>query len=298
MATRRPPRTAQTPQLDLSKLAQAIRKKYGQASLHIPGKEAGFMLSDISKWIPCGSKLSSILGHETYGLPCGYYVELSGGESAGKSTLAYYLIGEAQKAGCLAILADIEHSYDKEWAAKQGVDNNALIRLVSAYREAGEFVIEDVDMQFEKWEYVIKEGKKCGAPIFLVVDSLAAMLPRQLLEGEYGHETMAPLARALAKNMPKFQTVMMETNTCTLFINQLRDKIGVMFGEKEFTPGGRAKNFYFMSRSHVTGFGKLKPPKSEKIVGIKSRIRNKKNKLSPPFLDLEFEIRFATGIKL
>jgi recombination protein RecA len=282
------------PITDLSKLAATIRKRFGAGSMQIPGQETGFMLQDASAWIPCGV-LNPILGHPGNGIPCGYYIEIAGPESTGKTTLADYLIGIAQKAGCVAILADIEHSYDKEWAAKQGVDNDSLIRLVSAYREGKKFVVEDVDKQFAKWEYVTREAARLyKRPIIVVVDSLAALLPRQLLEGDYGDETPAALARAMAKNMPKFQSMMMETNTAVVFINQLRDKIGVMFGDKEITPGGRAKNFYFASRTYVSSMGKIK--EGVLIKGIKSRIRNKKNKLATPFLELEVEIRSEKGL--
>jgi recombination protein RecA len=292
---KQPPKRKQQPALDLSKLAQSIRNEFGKESMHIPGQETGFMLSDVKVWIPCGQTLAPILGNQDNGLPCGYYVEIAGPESAGKTTLGEYVIGKAQQAGCVAVLADIEHSYDKEWAAKQGVDNNLLIRLVSAYRKDGKFVIEDVDAHFKRWEFVIMEAKRLyKRPILLVIDSVAALLPRQILEGDYGDATVAALARALSANMPKFQNAMLETNTCVLFINQLRDKIGVLFGEKEVTSGGRAKNFYFMTRVYINNMGKIKS--GEKVIGIKIRMRNKKNKIGPPFLDLNGEIRFDTGM--
>ena len=293
--TRNPPR--RDPGIDVEKLAQNIQKKFGADSASIPGKEPDFMLRKIKSWIPVG-KLNAILAHESNGIPCGYYIEISGGEGAGKTTLAYYLIGIAQKAGAVTILADIEHSYDPVWSSKQGVDNSKLIRLESAYVDSEGLIVDNADQHFKKWEYILYEAKRLygDVPKLLIPDSLAAMLPKEQLEGDYGERSVGALARAMAVNLPKFHSTLIDTNTACIFINQLRDKIGVMFGETETTPGGRAKNFYFFSRVSIK---KIKTLRSgERPIGIETKLTNKKNKLSVPFLNLNFSITFKDGLIL
>jgi len=294
---RNPPRqAAQTSVLDISKLAEKAKKMYGSDAVIIPGRDADFMLQRMSHWIDAG-RFNAVLGHEVKGIPCGYYCEISGGESAGKTTLAYHLIGRAQAAGAVVWLADVEHSFDSEWARKQGIEINNLINIETAYTEGKKYKVDHVDEAFRKWEDLIREAWSLyQRHQLLVVDSLAALLPREQLEGDYGERSVAALARAMAVNMPKFQSALLETKTACIFVNQIRDKLGVLFGEKETTPGGRAKNFYFSSRISVK---RMKVElKANVPIGLRSRVKNKKNKIGQPFLEVEMLIDFDKGLLL
>ncbi len=281
--------------IDISKLAASVKKLVGDAAIQVPGKDADFMLRRISDWLDVG-KYNDVFGNEAHGIPCGYYTELSGQESAGKSTLGYLILAWAQAAGYIAWLADVEHSFDVPWAVKQGVDTNNLLIIESAYEEGKKFKVDHVDQAFIKWEQLIRESwKMFQRPQVLLIDSIAALLPREQLEGEYGERSVGALARALAVNLPKFHTALIETKTACIIVNQLRDSIGVMFGEKEHTPGGRTKNFYFSSRVQVKRMKTLSKA-DKKPYAIVSRVKNKKNKVGVPFREVEMEINFITGI--
>lgn len=284
-------------QIEISKLAKQIQNKFGSNSAVIPGDDNSFMLNRIEHWISAGAVLNPVVGNASFGLPCGYYVELSGGESHGKTTFAYYLLGCAQKNGVVPILGDVEHSYNQDWAEKQGLDSKNLLLIESAYSLDKSFKVETVDEQFEKWEYTIRQSKELyGRPNLLVVDSLAALMPKEFLIGEYGDRSVAALARALAQNMPRFQSTLIETCTSCVFVNQLRDKIGVLWGEREGTPGGRAKNFYFFTRLKISKIKTLK--KGTNPTGILTRLKNTKNKVDVPFKQVEITIDFEKGIQL
>jgi recombination protein RecA len=292
MILKTPPKRPVT--LDVSKLAAAAKKMFGPEAIGVPGKDADFMLHRISHWIDVG-RFNLVLGNEAKGIPCGYYIEVSGGEGAGKTTLILKLIALAQQAGVIPWLADVEHSFDSDWAIKQGVDLNNLLTIESAYQEGKRYKVDHVDDSFKKWEALIREAWDMYArPQILVVDSLAALLPKEQLEGDYGERSIGALARALAVNMPKFQTALLETKTACVFVNQIRDLIGVMFGEKEGTPGGRAKNFYFSSRVSVKRT-KVEAKGNVPIL-IRSRIKNKKNKIGVPFKEAELVIDFDKGV--
>lgn len=284
------------PPADISRLVAVLQNEFGQDAA-VSGAE-GFMISAVNDWIDGGPLLNPILGDPVKGLPCGFYAEVYGHESSGKSTLSYYLLGQAQKSGAIPVLADIEVSYDAKWAEKQGVNSAGLVRLASAYLDAkGKFIVDDLDREFQKWAFTLnKSWRMFHRPHLLVVDSLAALIPREIMEGDYGDRTIGAMARAMSINLRKFHSVLLKTKTACIFINQLRSKIGVMFGEKEQTSGGKAKNFYFFSRVEVAKIKTLK--KGSSPVGITSRIRNKKNKLSVPFRSTEFTISFTKGIQV
>jgi recombination protein RecA len=292
-----PKRQPHAQQIDISKLAQAIKQQFGSESVSIPGNDPDFMLKKVPCWIDVGF-FNPVLGHPQKGLACGYYVETSGGESAGKTTLMNYIIGLAQKQNVITVLADVEHSYDPDWSAKQGVDNTQLIRLESAYVRDKKMIVSNVDDHFKEWVYILTEAKRLygDTPKLLVVDSLAAMLPKEQLEGDYGDRGVAALARAMAVNLPKFHSVLVDTVTSCVFINQLRRKIGVLFGEQQESPGGSAKNFYFFSRVRVQRVKTLKS--GEKATGIQVKVANKKNKLGVPFRSVEFAIMFDKGVQV
>jgi len=297
---KQPPKASKkTKTIDIHKLANAVAKSFGGVgAVNIPGDDPDYMISRIKNWIDVGL-FNEVLGHEAFGIPCGYYTEIAGDESAGKSTLAYALIAWAQQAGYITWLADIEHSFDTVWASKQGLDPKQLIIVESAYevdkKTGPEMIADSVDQQFKKYEAMVRQSwSMYQTPQLLVVDSVAALLPREQLEGDYGERSVGALARAMAVNMPKFHTAMLQTQTACIFINQLRDKIGVLFGAKEGTPGGRAKNFYFSSRVFVKRVRTNKT--GQKATGITSRISNKKNKIGAPFRNAEMQINFDTGI--
>lgn len=301
---RKPPKASKSAQtgIDIQKLASAFSQQFGPGAGHIPGDDPDYMISRIKNWIDVG-RFNEVLGHEAFGIPCGYYTEIAGAESAGKSTLCYALIAWAQSQDYVTMLADIEHSYDPVWASKQGIDPKRLLIIEAAYERSKkvrnktvqEYLADSVDDQFKKYEMITKKSWELyKTPQLLVVDSVAAILPKEQLEGDYGERSVGALARALAVNMPKFHTVMLSTQTACVFINQLRDKIGVIYGSKEGTPGGRAKNFYYSSRVSIKRVKTDK--KGEKPIGITSRITNMKNKIGSPFRKVEMQINFETGI--
>lgn len=295
MIAKKPPRK-QSHVLDVSKLAASAKKMFGPDAVNVPGRDADFMLHRMSHWIDSGP-FNVVLGSEAKGIPCGYYSEISGNESAGKTTLGYYLLAKAQASGAIAWLVDVEHSFDSNWATKQGIDLNNLLRIETAYQTDKSFKVDHVDEQFDKWEKLIqKSWGMFKRPQLILVDSLAALLPKEQLEGEYGERSVAALARAMAVNLPKFQTALMETKTACVFINQIRDLVGVMWGEKEGTPGGKAKNFYFVSRVAI----KRKKLEARKNIPylLRSRVKNKKNKIDQPFREVELVIDFDEGIKI